>query len=232
MDRVDTLTTLVVAIDRVERPGPILVGIDGIDAAGKTTLADELVAPLQQRGRRTVRVSIDGFHKPRAQRLARGALSPEGYLHDSFDYAHLVRDFIKPAKAMRHHTTLPAAIFDVASDRAVSDRTIELQPGTIVLFDGVFLFRPELVAFWDYRIFVEIGFDTSLARGIARDAHVMGGEAAARERYLRRYIPGQRLYFEAARPVELADVVVLNDDPADCRIVIADRSGPSPPTDG
>lgn len=232
MDRVDALTMLVVAIDRVERPGPILVGIDGIDAAGKTTLADELVAPLRQRGRHTVRVSMDGFHNPRARRLTRGALSPEGYFHDSFDYAHVVGDFIRPAKAMRHATTLRAAIFDVATDRAVSDRTVELQPGSIVLFDGVFLFRPELVAFWDYRIFVEIGFDTSLARGIARDAHVMGGEAAARERYLRRYIPGQRLYFEAARPVELADVVVLNDDPADCRIVIADRSGPSPPTDG
>lgn len=232
MDRVDALTTLVVAIDRVERPGPILVGIDGIDAAGKTTLADELVVPLQQRGRRTVCVSIDGFHKPRAQRLARGALSPEGYFHDSFDYAHLLGDFIKPAKAMRHHTTLRAAIFDVANDRAVCDRTLELQPGTIVLFDGVFLFRPELVGFWDFRIFVEIGFDTSLARGITRDARLMGGEAAARERYLQRYIPGQRLYFEAARPIELADVVVRNDDPTDCRIVMTGRSGPAPPTDG
>ena len=232
MDRVDALTPLVVAIDRVESPGPILVGIDGIDAAGKTTLADELVAPLQQRGRRTVRVSIDAFHKPRAQRLARGALSPEGYFHDSFDYAHLVRDFIKPAKAMRHHTTLRAAIFDVASDRAVSDRTIELQPGTIVLFDGVFLFRPELVDFWDYRIFVEIGFDTSLARGIARDAASMGGEAATRERYLRRYLPGQRLYFEAARPAALADAIVQNDDPTRRRIVLETRSGPASPADG
>jgi len=232
MDRVDALTMLVVAIDRVERPGPILVGIDGIDAAGKTTLADELVAPLRQRGRNSVRVSIDGFHNKRARRLARGEFSPDGYLHDSFDYPQLIENFIRPAKAARHRTTLRAAVFDVRTDRAVNDRTVEIRPRSIVLFDGVFLFRPELVGFWDCRIFVEIGFDTSLARGIARDAGPMGGEAAARERYLRRYIPGQRLYFEAARPVELADVIVQNDDPNQCRIDVARRSGPSPPADG
>src|ERR671936_3199905 len=76
-------------IETVRRPHPVRVAIDGVDAAGKTTLADELAAVLRGRGREVIRASIDGFLRPRAERYRRGELSPEGYYHDSFDYAAL-----------------------------------------------------------------------------------------------------------------------------------------------
>ena len=65
---------------------PVRVAIDGVDAAGKTTLADALAGVLIQRGRAVIRASIDGFHRPRAERHRQGANSPEGYYADSFDY--------------------------------------------------------------------------------------------------------------------------------------------------
>jgi uridine kinase len=40
----------------------------------------------------------------------------------------------------------------------------------ILLCDGVFLFRPELNDYWDYRIFVHITPELSLLRGVPRDA--------------------------------------------------------------
>jgi len=74
---------------------PILrVAVDGPDAAGKTTLADELAAAL---GRPVLRVSIDDFHRPREERYARGPLSPEGYVHDCFDFAALRKAVLAPA---------------------------------------------------------------------------------------------------------------------------------------
>lgn len=38
------------------------VAIDGPDAAGKTTLADDLAAHLTGRGRPVIRASVDDFH--------------------------------------------------------------------------------------------------------------------------------------------------------------------------
>src|SRR5438270_14025869 len=70
-------------------PHPLRVAIDGIDAAGKTTLADELVSPIEAQGRPVIRASLDGFHRPRAERYQQGADSPQGYYEDSFDYAAL-----------------------------------------------------------------------------------------------------------------------------------------------
>ncbi|MBA3717273.1 MAG: hypothetical protein H0W87_03475 [Actinobacteria bacterium] len=49
--------------------------------------------------------------------------------------------------------------------------------------------------------------DEAIRRGIARDGTETEGL------YQRRYAPGQRLYLEAVRPAELADVIVDNSDP-------------------
>ena len=218
-NRAEILATLAVAIDAIASENPVLVGIDGVDGAGKTMLADELVPCLNDLGRHAVRASIDGFHNSREKRIAKGGFSPEGYFYDSFDYKSLVDNFIRPIKETRSGLALRAATFDFRTDREVDDKVIEISPSSIVLFDGVFLFRAELVDFWDYKIFLEIDFETSLDRGLARDSRYMGGEAATRNRYLRRYIPGQKLYFDVARPTEIADVIVRNDDPARPEIV-------------
>jgi uridine kinase len=61
------------------------VGIDDVDGAGKTLLAEEVVQLLTKRARPCLRVSLDQFDRPRTERYARGELSPEGYYLDAFD---------------------------------------------------------------------------------------------------------------------------------------------------
>jgi len=75
----------------VHRNHPIRVGIDGFAATGKTTLANELVTPLEQRGRVVLRISIDGFHNPAEIRHRKGRDCPVGYYHDSFNHEAIVR---------------------------------------------------------------------------------------------------------------------------------------------
>ncbi|MBG6190730.1 uridine kinase [Arthrobacter sp. CAN_A212] len=43
-------------------PRRTLVGIDGVDGAGKTTFADALAEYLRRQGQSVVRVSLDHFH--------------------------------------------------------------------------------------------------------------------------------------------------------------------------
>jgi uridine kinase len=51
-----------------------------------------------------------------------------------------------------------------------------------------------------------------MQRGLIRDAGWMGSTEEARRRYEQRYVPGERLYLDAMRPWEVADVVVLNEN--------------------
>jgi uridine kinase len=77
--RTAVLAAVATRIDALPRPA--LVGVDGVTAAGKTTFAAELVALVSPPA---VRISVDDFHRPEAERHARGR-GPESYYHDTFD---------------------------------------------------------------------------------------------------------------------------------------------------
>lgn len=206
---IDELADLIAG---VSRPHPVRVGIDGVDATGKTTLADELVRPVEQRGRQVIRASIDGFHRPRAERYRLGVDSPEGYYLDSFDYGAL-RDVLLVPLGPQGSRRYRRAVFDFRSDSPVGEPSLEAPPDAILLFDGVFLFRPELYPYWDFRIFVDVDFDETLRRACERDTALLGSADAIRKRYQVRYIPGQQLYLQTARPADRANVVLENVDP-------------------
>jgi len=202
---------------RVRRPHPVRVAIDGPDAAGKTILADELASYIERSGRPVIRASVDGFHRPRAQRMVRGPESPQGYYLDSFDYPTLRAALLDPlgpggSREFRRR------VFDFRTDEPVA-APVEVAPANAVLvFDGVFLHRRELFDLWDFSVFVAVTFAETRRRGAARDAALFGSEEEALHRYRVRYVPGQQLYFGEAHPQEKADVVVDNEDPDQPRL--------------
>src|SRR5206468_1292206 len=104
-------------------------------------------------------------------------------------------------------------VFDYLTDAGVQTPTRIAEVNSVVLFDGVFLLRPELAEYWDFSIFVEASFENTMVRAQQRDAALFGGGEEVRRRYEQRYIPGQRLYFAEGRPRELAKVVIDNNDP-------------------
>jgi uridine kinase len=200
------------AISALGHPHPIRVAIDGPDAAGKSTLGDELGAVLQEGGRTVIRASVDDFHRPREERWQRGSDSPGGYYHDSFDLPALREALLDPLGpgGSREYRRV---VFDLHNDTSVSEAAVRAPEDAVLLLDGIFLLRPELVEEWDLRIFVSVGFDEILRRAMDRDAELLGSRDEVARRYQARYIPGQQLYFAEARPLEKADFVVLNDDP-------------------
>jgi uridine kinase len=82
----------------------------------------------------------------------------------------------------------------------------------VLLFDGVFLLRPELSKYWDLSIYLHVEPEIALERGAERDSRHMGGRVVARDLYLNRYLRGQALYQAQASPTASADVVVDNTD--------------------
>ena len=79
--------------------------------------------------------------------------------------------------------------------------------------DGVFLLRPELRDAWEFALFVRVSPEETLRRALVRDLGLFGSAEEVERRYRTRYLPGQQLYLDEARPLEHADAVVLNDEP-------------------
>lgn len=201
--RDELLGRLAAAVGSVTVPHPVRVAVDGPPAAGKTTLADELAGVLRAPGRDVIRATIDDFLVPRAHRYRRGEFSAEGCYFDAHDRDALKRvllDPLGPGGDRRFRT-------------AAYDCPIATAPaGAVLLFDGVFLLRPELVDRWDLRIFVSTELEKTVGRAVIR-ARRASSRADVERRWRERYLPAQRLYFAAARPAERADIVVHNDDP-------------------
>ena len=212
MARVESLEQLSSLIVGVQRPHPVRVAVDGIDAAGNTTLADELAGAIGGLGRPIIRATIDGFHRPRSERYRRGRCSPEGYYHDSFDYESVRGELLEqlgPSGSLRFRT----ATFDCRADSFVYESLQTASSDAVLLFDGIFLFRPGLNKYWNFRMLIDVEFGLSLGRALRRYEARHRSLEGVREAYERRYIPGQQLYLDEVRPWELADVLVDNDDP-------------------
>ena len=224
MHRDSCIAELAAAILAIGHDHPVRVAIDGVDGVGKTTLADELVGPTRQFGREIIRASVDGFHHPRRRRYARGADSPEGYFVDSFDHDALKRELLEPLGpgGTRRYRR---AVFNYRVDAPVNASAEEAQANAILLFDGVFLLRPELRAYWDFAIWVDAPFSVTVHRAVHRDAADDTHLEAVRDSYERRYVPGQRIYLSRCRPIEHADVVLNNADFANPKLRYRARSG-------
>jgi uridine kinase len=176
-----------------------IVGISGIDCAGKSTLAARLADEL---GDDAVVIRGDYFNKPHSDRSDFPADDPDY----GFAYEELVRDLLVPAGSGAA-VKARLRIKDWERDEW-SEADFSIPSGAIVLVEGVFLFTAAGRPLFDLAIWVEISFEEALERALLRDAEDMGGQHRVRERYAARYFPGQRAHLERDRPRDLADLVV------------------------
>jgi uridine kinase len=188
--------------DRVAR-----VAIDGVDGAGKTFFADELAEMIRAAGRVVIRASVDSFHHPRAIRYRLGITSPQGFYADSYDYETLKASLLNPlgpGGSGRYRT----AAFDHETDLPVYLPERQAEPGSILIFDGIFLHRPELRDYWDLSVFLEVEFDVSVPRGNQR----FGGSPDPSDESNRRYVEGQKIYLSSCNPKRHATLTIDNEN--------------------
>ncbi|MFI6827877.1 cytidylate kinase family protein [Kribbella sp. NPDC050241] len=210
--RSELLSHLAEAVGSVANAHPTRVAVDGPPAAGKTTLADELAVVLSAQGREVIRATIEDFLTPRSQRYRRGEDSAEGCYHDSFNFDALhgvLLDPLGPGGDRRFQQ----AVYNRVTDTPVSEPIMTAPADAVLLFDGVFLMRPELIDRWDLRIFVSAPFENTMDRARTRDQTSSRSAAEVERRYRSRYMPSQQFYFDTVRPTDHADIVVHNDDP-------------------
>lgn len=211
MKRTTLITRISTAILDFPCSHPLRVAVDGVDASGKTFLAEELILNLQRGHRQVIQASVDDFHNPRSIRWEKGSLSPEGFYFDSYNYNALIDNLLDPLgpDGDRQYRT---AIFDLNHDRPTTLSFRTASDDAILIMDGIFLLRPELFRFWDLTIYLVTDYNNSVPRGVARDTELIGSSEEAAHRYRERYVPGQRLYHREANPLDKADILIDNND--------------------
>ena len=189
-----------------------LVALDGVDGSGKTTFAVRLASLLSPRP--VVTIHLDDFLHPSNIRHARGRDSAEGFWLDTYDYEAFEACVLRPL-GPQGDGTYRTRSFDADADRVTTSPTLSAAPDSIVLVDGMFLHRDELLGRWDFSIFLDVPFDETARRMAERD----GSHPDPNHPSMRRYVQGQRLYFSNAKPWERASVVIDNSDSVTPRLM-------------
>lgn len=188
---------------------PVLVAVDGADGAGKTRFAADL-ARLADRP--VVVASLDDFHFPAAHRHADGRTGQTVWAR-SFDYAAVRRELVEPWRTGAG-TPYRLRWHDLATDALVRQPATPVPADGVLLVEGVFAQRPELSDVWDLVVYVDAPDDVRVSRMAVRDGVPHDPEHPDQ----RRYLDAQRIYRASCLPLETADIVVDNSDPARPRI--------------
>ncbi len=189
---------------RKKRDRAFVIGINGIDCSGKSVFAESFEKFLISRGFETQLVSIDDFHNPRAYRYS-GKDQIENYYNKSFDIKTIVEKLLAQVHKKSSYSTR-LTVLDWQTDKYDIEKEFSFNQSTIVIFEGVFLFRKELSPYIDYKVFIEITFEESKRRAEIRDS-----EETLRK-YEEKYLPAQRRYLDEFPPSEASDMIVDNSD--------------------
>lgn len=192
--------------------GRAIIAVDGLDGAGKTRFADALGARLGVGHRAVFRASIDDFHQSRVRRYARGKDSAEGFYRDSYDYPTFKRMLTEPFRT-GWIGSFNLKAFDLKRDVPVLPVWSSGPEDAILVVDGIFLNRPELHGIWNYSIWLEVEPEIAAARMLERDGLCPNPE---------RYSGGQALYLAEAKPREVANAIIDNNDYDHPKRVFAD----------
>ncbi len=191
---------------RKQSSKPFVVGVNGIDTSGKTLFTDSLAWFLTSHGRDAQVINLDDFHNPRHIRNS-GGDQVESYYMNGFDIGTLVERLLVPIREKGEYS-VSLTLLDLHTDRYEVEKTYSFTEDTIVLLEGVYLFRKEISPYIDYKIFLDMPFEESKRRAATRDVKRFGGDIM--KKYDEKYFPVQKRYLREYPPRDIADMIIDN----------------------
>jgi uridine kinase len=164
----------------------LLIGIDGVGGACKTTLSEYLKEHL-------VGVSIvqlDDFYSPELNRADRNRVLEQVLL------------------PLENNANAKYKIFDWRSNILIDWYTIK--PGGIVIIEGVSALHSDFAEKYDFRIWISCSPEVGFGRGIERDKIRDGVDNTDKWRNI--WMPQEKEYGQSQQPQLRADYILITTD--------------------
>ncbi len=217
MTEKETFSIILEAIKSRQKHKPVRVAINGIEGTGKTVFAEKLTDYLNSKKLNALQVSIDGFHFNKEVRYRQGRDSARGYYEDSYNELAFVEKVLKSSQ--HEHPVITSATHDLVSDEYLDLEPTPIDPHTILITDGAYLFKPSYRDHWDLKIYLKTSFEIAMERGIERDQASLGGYESTKEKFEKRYHQASRIYLDENNPESQADIVIDNSDFDDLNVL-------------
>ncbi len=173
---------------------PIIVGIAGGTASGKTTVVQRVVDALGE-DRVTV-IQHDSYYRDRS------SVPPEDRLKINYDHPDALETslLVEHLRELRAGRSIERPVYDFANHTRRSE-TVQMAARAAVLVEGILILaEPELRDLLDIRVFVDADSDLRLMRRLERDVSERGRNAdAVFEQYLETVRPMHLEFVEPSK---------------------------------
>jgi uridine kinase len=187
-----SLRHFITKFDQIQKDrNTLIVGVDGASASGKSTIADK----LKELDDRVIVVHMDDFYRPSEEQKDIDLK----LIGANFDWKRVRKQVLTPLtenKFGRYQR------YDWEADKLAEWH--DVPTGGIIIVEGCFSIRNELLPLYDVRIWVDSPKQTSLKRVVEREKVGAGN----RHMWENVYRPAEEKYIEVQRPREQADIVI------------------------
>jgi uridine kinase len=155
---------------------PVMIGIAGCSGSGKTTLARELATQLE-----ATLFPLDLYYRDLSQ-FPLDSRHKRNFDHPDSLESELI---VEHVCALAEGRTIQRPVYDFKTHSRVAGAFDAVVPAGVMIVEGILaLHYAELVACYDFSIYVNAPHDVCLARRIHRDMHERGRtEESVREQF-------------------------------------------------
>ncbi|HEX6719798.1 MAG TPA: hypothetical protein VF088_22015 [Pyrinomonadaceae bacterium] len=184
----------------------LLVGVSGIDGCGKGYLARQLEAHLALHGVISAIVNVDGWLNLPEKRFDQRAPA-ENFYENAIRFDEFFTKLVIPLRDRRSVHLVADFVEETAS--RYRKHTYDVKDVSVVLVEGIFLFKPQYRKHFDLTIWIDCSFPTALARAIDRAQEGLS-PANTIAAYDTIYFPAQRIHLAQDKPRDNADLIFEN----------------------
>jgi uridine kinase len=186
----------------------LLVGISGIDAAGKGFIAARIAKSLEKRGLKPAVINVDGWlNLPHVRFHQRNPA--KHFYENAIRFDEMFERVVLPLRDTRSLN----GESDFAEETATTFRKHHycFRDIDVVILEGIFLLKPAYRDHFDLTVWIDCSFATALRRAIKRGQENLSPHETERA-FEKIYFAAQRLHIDRDDPRGAADIILMNDE--------------------
>jgi uridine kinase len=194
--QMNEMQQLIFVLKSIKKEERLVLGIDGLSRAGKTTFVNKLSNKLLESGLSHHVFHIDDFIVQRDKRYGTGKDEWLEYYSLQWDV-----DYLKTNLFDKLHSSdsLVLPFYDSKTDQQIMTE-VSLAGKSIIILEGVFLLRKEWIHTFDYTVFFDCPREVRFAReSVQTQQNLM--------KFEQRYWRAEDYYLQTIKPFEKVDII-------------------------